>query len=50
MKKYDMFQKLIEKDIPPYVYAYPTRSSQREETLDVNDIWKEEDLYYKKGL
>lgn len=50
MKKYDMFQKLIEKDIPPYVYAYPTRSSQREETLDVNDIWKEEDLYTKNVI
>ena len=43
--KYDMFQKLIEKDIPPYVYAYPTRSAQRKEELDVFDIWEQEDNY-----
>jgi len=42
---YDMFQKLIEKDIPPYVYAYPTRSAQREESLDIFEIWNQEDNY-----
>ncbi len=45
LERYDMFEKLKEKDIPPYVYAYPTRSAQRKEELDVFDIWNEENKY-----
>ena len=44
-ENYDMFQKIIEKDIPPYVYAYPTRSAQREEDIDIHAIWEKEDNY-----
>ena len=43
--KYDVFKMLDEKDIPPYVYAYPTRSAQKEEEIDIFDIWKQEDNY-----
>lgn len=43
--KYDVFKELKNQDIPPYVYAYPTRSAQKEEEIDVFDIWKQEDKY-----
>lgn len=46
-KEYDLYEELENKDIPPYVYAYPTRSAQREEEIDVFDIWKAEDNYTK---
>lgn len=49
-EQYDMFQKIKEKDIPPYVYAYPTRSAQREEKIDINEIWKKEDEYTKEVI
>ena len=44
-KKYDIYENLEKKDIPPYVYAYPTRSAQREEKIDIFDIWNEENKY-----
>ena len=44
-KKYDVFKELENKDIPPYVYAYPTRSAQKNEEIDIFDIWKQEDNY-----
>ncbi len=44
-KEYDIFENLENKDIPPYVYAYPTRSAQRDEIADVYEIWKNEDKY-----
>lgn len=47
LKKYNLYENLENKDIPPYVYAYPPRSAQREEEIDVFDIWKSEDNYTK---
>ena len=44
-KNYDMFENINNKDIPPYVYAYPTRSAQRNENINIFDIWNEEDKY-----
>ncbi len=46
-KKYDLYENLENKDIPPYVYAYPTRSAQKEEELNVFDIWNTEANFTK---